>query len=333
MITTRITKTAAWLFLVLFLASPAGAQQLRKVNIAYTATSPYQAALIITKDAGIFRKYGLDVTLVFTAGGSLGVQTMLSGDVAMNLSDGAASVGSKLAGVDNLMVLSFINTFPYSLISIPEIKQVSQLKGTSIAVSRFGSATDLGVRMALAKVGLNAEKDVTMLQIGAQTARFTALQTKQVQSTIITPPFTLTARKLGYNTLIDMSQLNIPYQLTVLTAMRGYLKDHADVMQAAVAALSEGIHYYKREKEPTIKILAKYLKTDDREALEETYREVALKVLPEKPYPTLAGIQTILDEYAKRFPKAKTMRPEEFVDLSFVKKLDDEGFYDRLYKQ
>ncbi|MGE5817853.1 MAG: ABC transporter substrate-binding protein, partial [Deltaproteobacteria bacterium] len=318
--------------LVFGFGSPAAAQ-LRKINIAYTATSPYQAALIITKDAGLFRKYGLDVSLIFTAGGSLGVQAMLSGDVAMNLSDGAASVGSKLSGVDNLMVASFINTFPYSLISIPEIKQVSQLKGTSVAVSRFGSATDLGVRMALAKVGLNAEKDVTMLQIGAQTARFTALQTKQVQSTIITPPFTLTARKMGYNTLIDMAQLNIPYQLTALTVMRSYIKEHPDILQAAVTALSEGIHYYKREKEATIKILGKYLKTDDHEALEETYREVALKVLPEKPYPTLPGIQTILDEYAKRFPKAKTMRPEEFVDLSFVKKLDDEGFFERLYKR
>ena len=318
--------------LVFGFGSPAAAQ-LRKINIAYTATSPYQAALIITKDAGLFRKHGLDVSLIFTAGGSLGVQAMLSGDVAMNLSDGAASVGSKLSGVDNLMVASFINTFPYSLISIPEIKQVSQLKGTSVAVSRFGSATDLGVRMALAKVGLNAEKDVTMLQIGAQTARFTALQTKQVQSTIITPPFTLTARKMGYNTLIDMAQLNIPYQLTALTVMRSYIKEHPDIVQAAVTALSEGIHYYKREKEATIKILGKYLKTDDHEALEETYREVALKVLPEKPYPTLAGIQTILDEYAKRFPKAKTMRPEEFVDSSFVKKLDDEGFFERLYKR
>jgi len=332
MLYKRRVMIVCLVYLLLTLTDSAGAQ-LRKLNIAYTATSPYQAALIIAKEAGFFKKHGLDASLIFTAGGSLGVQAMLSGDVAMNLSDGAASVGSKLAGVDNLMLASFINTFPYSLISIPEIKQVSQLKGTSIAVSRFGSATDLGVRMALAKVGLNAEKDVTMLQIGAQTARFSALQTKQVQSTIITPPFTLTARKLGYNTLIDMAQLNIPYQLTVLVAMRSYIKEHPDIVQAAVTALSEAIHYYKREKEPTIKILSKYLKTDDREALEETYREVALKVLPEKPYPTLAGIQTVLDEYSKRFPKAKTMRPEEFVDSSFVKKLDDEGFFDRLYKK
>jgi NitT/TauT family transport system substrate-binding protein len=258
---------------------------------------------------------------------------MLGGDVAMTLSDGSASVGSKLAGVDVLIIASFINTFPYSLISIPEIKQVAQLKGTAVAVSRFGSATDLGVRMALAKVGLNPEKDVTLLQIGVQTARFAALQSKNVQSTIITPPFTLTARKLGYNTLIDMSQLNIPYQLTALLASRSYIKEHPDAVEAVVRAMSEGVHFYKREKEASLKILAKYLKTDDREALEETYREVALKVVPEKPYPSIAGIQTILDEYAKRNPKVKGARPEEFVDSSFVKKLEDEGLFDRLYKR
>jgi NitT/TauT family transport system substrate-binding protein len=329
----RCCGTVITLSVVLLLALVAPvAAQLRKLNIAYTATSPYQAALIITKDAGFFRKYGLDVSLIFTTGGSLGIQAMIGGDVAMTLADGSASVGGKLAGVDILVLASLLNTFPYSLISIPEIKQISQLKGTAVAVSRFGSATDLSVRMALAKVGLNAEKDVTLLQIGVQTARFAALQSKNVQSTIITPPFTLTARKLGYNTLIDMAQLNIPYQLTALVATRGYIKEHPDIVLAVIHALSEGVHYYKKDKEASIKFLGKYLKTDDREALEETYREVTLKVLPEKPYPTLAGIQTILDEYARKMPKAKIMRPEEFVDSSFVKRLDDEGFFERLYK-
>lgn len=320
------------LLLVFFLPASGGAQ-LRKINIAYSATSPYQAALIIAQEAGFFKKRNLDVTLIFAAGGSLGIQAMIGGDVAMTMSDGSSSVASRLAGVDVLVIASVLNTFPYSLISLPEIKKVDQLKGGKIAVSRFGSATDLGVRMALNKVGLNAEKDVVLLQIGAQTARYVALQSKNVQATIITPPFTLTARKMGYTTLIDMAQLNIPFQLTALLALRPYLKTHPDIVQSTVAALAEGIHFYKTEKEATIKILGKYLKTDDREALEETYREIALKTIPEKPYPTLPGIQTILDELATKNPKAKASRPEEFVDSSFVKKLDDEGFFARLYKR
>src|SRR4249920_665889 len=219
--------------------------QLRKINIAYTATSPYQAVLIIAKEAGLFKKYNLDPTLVFTTGGSLGIQAMIGGDVAMTLSDGSSSVVSRLAGVDIVVIASLLNTFPYSLISLPEIKKVDQLKGGKIAVSRFGSATDLSVKMALAKVGLNAEKDVTLLQIGVQTARYAALQSRNVQATIITPPFTLTARKLGYQTLLDMAELNIPFQLTALLALRPYLKSNPDIVLSVIRALSEGIHFYK----------------------------------------------------------------------------------------
>ena len=319
------------LFVLFGLGSPVSAQ-LRKLNIAYTATSPYQAPLIIAREAGLFKKYGLDIVPILTPGGSLGFQAMMGGDVSMVLADGSAAVASSLAGADIVIIASFLNTFPYSLISLPEIKKVDQLVGGKVAISRFGSATDLSVRMALAKVGL-AEKDVLLLQIGTQTARVAALQSKNVQATIITPPFTLTARKMGYNTLVDMAQLNIPFELTALLTTRTFIKSQREVVAAVIAALAEAIHFYKTEKEPSIKILSKYLQTNDREALEETYREIALKVVPEKPYPTLPGIQTILNELGVKNPKAKASKPEEFVDSSFVKKLDDEKFFERLYKR
>src|SRR5215467_1132368 len=318
-----------FVILLIFLVAPAAAQ-MRKLNIAYTATSPYQAALIIAKEAGIFKKHSVDPQLILTPGGSLGFQAMMGGDVAMVMADGSAAVTSNLAGADVVIVASFLNTFPYSLISIPEIKKVDQLVGGKVAISRFGSATDLSVRMALAKVGL-AEKDVVLLQIGTQTARVAALQSKNVQATIITPPFTLTARKMGYNTLIDMAQLNIPFELTAMLTTRAFIKTQREVVGSVIAALAEAVHFYKTEKEPSIKILGKYLQTNDREALEETYREIALKVVPEKPYPTLPGIQTILNEL--KTPKAKASKPEDFVDSSFVKKLDDEKFFDLLYKR
>jgi len=332
MLPIRRVTIVCLVYVLLTLTGSAGAQ-LRKLNIAYTATSPYQAALIIAQQTGIFKKHGLDPSLILTAGGSLGFQAMMGGDVAMVMADGSAAVNSNLAGADVVIIASLLNTFPYSLISVPEIKKVDQLVGGKVAISRFGSATDMSVRMSLAKVGLNPDKDVTILQIGTQTQRFAALQTKNVQATIITPPFTLTARKLGYNTLIDMAQLNIPFLLTALLTRKSFIKAQRDTVASVVAALADAVHFYKREKEPTIKILSKYLQTTDREALEETYKEIALKVLPEKPYPTLPGIQTILDELAPKNPKAKNSKPEDFVDMSFVKKLDDDGYFERLYKR
>ncbi len=328
----RVLAALAAAVLLQMAPTRADAQPLKKLNLSYTATSPYQAVVIIAQQAGLFKKYGLDVTLIFMAGGSLGISAMMSGEVPITQADGSASVGASAAGVDVVIFGSFLNTFPYSLVSLPEIKTVEQLKGTKIAISRFGSATDLSVKMALAKVGLNPD-NVTLLQVGAQTARAAALQSKNVQATIITPPFTLTARKLGYNTLIDMAQLNIPYQLTALVGSRAYLKTHRDIILSLMRASSEAIHFYKTQKEASVKILSKYLQTTDREALEETYREVSLKAVPDKPYPTLAGVQTIFDELSAKNPKLKSAKPEDYVDMSFVKELDDEKFFDRLYKR
>jgi NitT/TauT family transport system substrate-binding protein len=317
-------------FVTIF-ASPADGQ-LRKLNIAYTSTSPYSAPLIIGKEAGLFKKHGLDPTLILTPGGSLGFQAMMGGDIAMVLGNPAAAVTANLAGADIVVIASLQNTFPFNLISIPAIKKIDQLVGGKVAISRFGSATDTAIRMSLTKVGLNPAKDVTILQIGTQTSRFAALQTKTVQAALITPPFTLTARKMGYNTLIDMAVLNIPFVNTALLTRRGFIKSQHETVQRAVAVLSEAIHFYKTEKEPTIKILSKYLQTTDREALEETYKEVALKATPEKPYASLPGMQTIIDELAQQNPKIKGINAEDLVDMSFVKKLDDDGFFKRLYK-
>jgi NitT/TauT family transport system substrate-binding protein len=332
MIGTHRAIALCLLFLVVTFTSPATGQ-LRKLNIAYTSTSPYSAPLIIAKEAGLFKKHGLDPTLILTPGGSLGFQAMMGGDIAMVLGNPAAAVTANLAGADMVVIASLQNTFPFNLISVPEIKKIDQLIGGKVAISRFGSATDTAIRMSLTKVGLNPAKDVTILQIGTQTSRFAALQSKTVQAALITPPFTLTARKMGYNTLIDMAVLNIPFVNTALLTRKGFINSQSETVQLAVAALSEAIYFYKTEKEPTIKILGRYLQTTDREALEETYKEVAQKSTPEKPYASLPGMQTIIDELALQNPKVKSIKAEDLVDMSFVKKLDDEGFFKRLYKK
>ncbi|TMA66868.1 MAG: ABC transporter substrate-binding protein [Deltaproteobacteria bacterium] len=318
----RIIVAAVILSLAFGLSAPATAQ-LRKINIAYTATSPYQAALIIAKESGIFKKHGLDPQLILTPGGSLGFQAMMGGDVAMVMADGSAAVTSNLAGADVVIIASFLNTFPYSLISIPEVKKVDQLIGGKVAISRFGSATDVSVRMSLAKVGLNPDKDVTILQIGTQTTRFAALQSKQVQATIITPPFTLTARKQGYNTLIDMGQLNIPFELTALLTRRSYIKAQRETVTDVVTALSEAVHYYKREKEPVLKILSRYLQTNDREALEETYREIALKTIQRRARAEESESQSFTSRRLRRYEfREKTGRRRLF--FAVVQKVDSD---------
>ena len=326
-------KARLWLsgFLIdLFLVLPSGGAELTKLRIAYTATTADQAAVVVTEQAGLFRKHGLDVSPTFIQGNSKALQAMLARDVAMVIGSGSAAVESRLAGADTVIIAGFLNTLPYTLVSIPEIKTLNQLKGMKIAVSNLASPMAVGLRLALAGVGLNLEKDVTLLQIGTEPDRLAALLSNRVQAAVLIPPSTLRTRKMAYITLLDMSQLN-PFQVTGLVTTRSYIKSQDNIVASAVTSLADGIHFYKSQKEKSLNILGKFLKISDQESLEEIYREMVLKLIPRKPYPSLLGIQAILDELSRRDPKAKSSRPEDFVEARFVRGLDDKKFFDALY--
>jgi LysM repeat protein len=137
---------------------------------------------------------------------------------------------------------------------------------------------------------------------------------------------------MGFNMLADLQMLGLEYQYTAMATTRDLIKSRPDLVRSVVKASVEAIHYLKTHRKEAIDILRKYMKTDDTEALAETYEAIALNLVPERPYPTLRGIQVILQELAPKDPKAKAARPEQFVDMSFVKELDASGFIDRLYK-
>src|SRR5213594_1130279 len=126
--------------------------------------------------------------------------------------------------------------------------------------------------------------------------------------------------------------LGLEYQHTALVTSRSLIKSKPNLVRNALKAFVEGIHYYKTRRKEALAILQKYLKDNQPEDLEETYDAIGLTLIPEKPYPTLRGIQIMLQELAAKEPKAGTARPEQFADMSFIKELDSSGFIDRLYK-
>jgi LysM repeat protein/septum formation topological specificity factor MinE len=229
-------------------------------------------------------------------------------------------------------VTGYLNTLDYQFIVDKAITRPEQLKGKAVAVSQPGSSSDFAMRYALDKYGLEAGKDVTLVEIGSQPARFAALQSGKIQGVMIAVPLTLTAKKMGFNMLADLQMLGLEYQYTAMATTRDMIKSRPDLVRSVVRASVEAIHYLKTHRKESIDILRKYMKTDDTEALAETYEAIALNLVPERPYPTLRGIQIILQELAPKDPKAKAARPEQFVDMSFVKELDGSGFIDRLYK-
>jgi LysM repeat protein len=149
---------------------------------------------------------------------------------------------------------------------------------------------------------------------------------------MLSAPTTLRAKKMGYPMLADLQMLGLEYQHTGIATTKSLIKSKPELVRDFMRAYVEGIHYAKTHRGETLEILAKYLRTDDKEILDDTYDSIAVNLVPEKPYPTLKGIQIILRELGIKDPNARSAKPEQFVDLTFIKELDSSGFIDRLYK-
>lgn len=307
-------------------------QVLKKVVIGYSAIAPNQLPGWIAYEHGFFRKYGLDVQLIFVESGSRSVQTLISGDVSAAQVAGSAVLQSNLQGSGVVLVAGFINTLDYKFIVSRDITRPDQLKGKTVAVSRIGSSSDFATRYALEKYGLVPDKDVAILQIGSQPARFSALEAGKIQGVMIAIPLTAKAKKIGLNTLADLQMLGLEYQHTALAVSQSLIKKDPELVRSILKAFVEAIHYMKTHRKESMAVLAKYLKTDDPDALEESYEAIGQALIPEKPYPTLKGIQIMLREMGVKDANARTARPEQFVDLSFMQELDSAGFIDRLYR-
>jgi len=303
-----------------------------KVVFGYSAIAGAQAVPWVAKEAGLFEKYGLDLTLIYLDGGSKATQAMMSGDVPIAQIGGNAPIVARLKGGDVTIIAGVINVLAYSLIVSPEIKRPEDLRGRKLAVSRYGSNSDYATRKILVKWGLRPDRDVAIIQIpGGQPTRLAALQNGQVGGLVAQPPVTNLARKLKLGILAEPDDFGSAYPNTPVAAPSRYLKERRSVAQRFMRAFVEAIYVYKTQPDFSKKVIAKYMRVSDPDAVEDSYQFFS-RLVPAKPYPPLEGIKEALLELGEKDSKARNARPESFADMSLVKELDDAGFIDGLYK-
>ena len=283
----------------------------------------------VTRDAGFWQKYGLDSRVVVFESGSILAQAALSGEVKFSISSGPATIASRTQGADTIIVGAVVNTLPYSVVAAKQITRWDQLKGKKVAISRLGSGTDTAMRMVLKKFGLDPAKDVTILQVGTQPARVQALAAGAIDATLISPPLDLAAKKQGYNILVNIADLGIPYPQTVIETTDRFIKENPQTVKHFLKGFLEGVRYAATHRDHTKKVITKYLMTADPEVVEATYQSY-LQVTDYSGYPNLEGIRNAIDEVAQRVPAARYKKPEEFVNTRFLKELEKEGFFKQL---
>jgi len=303
--------------------------QLTKVTVGYPAIAAGHLPAWLAKEAGIFAKNGLDVQLVYFRGGTPAVMALLSRQTPIS-QVGGNIVNAGLRGADAVVIAGGRVTVDYWLISRPDIKTAEQLKGGSVAIATFGSQADSVTRIALMRLGLTPVKDVAIVQIGTLPERLSALEKGKVQAALLGITETLMAQKKGFNTLVSVS---LPYQGAGVATTRAFIRESPDIVRKYIKSQIEAVHRIKMDRETGRKVLVKYLGPQDKEILEKTYDLISADdKLPPKQYPTLEGIKNILETLAQTDPKAKAVKPEDFVDMRFIKELDESGFIDELYK-
>ena len=305
--------------------------KLERMNIGYSAQAGAFAPIWITKEAGLFKKNGLDVNLLFIPGGPTAAAAMLAGEVQAVAMAGPAVVTSNLAGADLVMIAGIVNTFAFQMITVKGITSPGQLKGKRVGVNRFGTAPDIAARFALRRMGIDPG-EVTILQLGEQSTRLAAMKAGQLDAAIVLPPITTIAQREGMNVLMDMSELGAEYQITGLASSQSFITKNRPSAMRLMRSFVEGIHFYKARKKESMAIIAKYMRTNDMEAVAATYDYFANKIVPKKPYPTAQGIKALLELAAKERPEAAKFPPERIMNVSLLKELDDSGFIDGLYK-
>lgn len=312
----------------LLLATAAQAQSLTKVRVAYDGFSMTTAPMHYADKHGIFKKFGLDVTPTFVAGGSTLTQAVVGGsvDIAQNGYTPAASAA--VQGADIVIIGGISNKLPFQLVVKKSITNAEQLKGQAIAISRYGSSTDTAADFALKHLGLT-RNDVKVLQLGGPTNRIAALMSGQIGGTMEQYPDTAEVSKRGFHVLVDVTPIAGDYPNTSYVTTKAFLKAHPDVVKKFFMAMATAIHEYKTHPDEAVKLTMEFLKIKDEGNAKAAY-EAYTKIYPDDPRPSLKGIALVLAKMAKKSPKAASMKPEQIVDTSVLDALEKEGFFKKL---
>jgi ABC-type nitrate/sulfonate/bicarbonate transport system substrate-binding protein len=316
------------LLLILFIHSIADAQAPTRVMSGYAAVSGPHAVLWVARDAGLFEKNGLRTDVAYIRSGSTMAQTLVSGEIQIAQMGGPAMLAAGVAGMDVTFIAVALNTTP--IVIMGTVSKMEELKGKAIGITRFGSNTDISARFAIRKAGLQPEKDVALAQLEDYPGIMGGMASGRIAAGALADPFTDAAKKLGYKEIADIAAMGLEFPFVGLVAKKSYLKDHTDVAQRFVRAYVEAIALYKNNRDLAMKVTSKYTGIKDPTTLSSTVNFYAPK-LARVPYPTIGGIRFVLEQIGIRDPKAKTANPENFMDIHYVKQLEDSGFIQSLY--
>jgi NitT/TauT family transport system substrate-binding protein len=328
---TKLNKMIlfVWIF-ALTDSSQLSAQE--KLTVSYSSVDAPSANWYIAQEKGLYKKYGLDVESIFIPASSTNVAVLVAGQLKFGNGTGGTIASAAVSGANLVAVACFMNTLPYELIVQESIKTPQQLKGRSIGISRIGSSSDVIARVFLKNLGLEADKDVTILQVGGSGERAAAFRSGKIAGFPAPPGVLHLTKGMPQRVLISTAdfQQSYPFPYICGTTTKTYLANNRPIVKRLVMALSEGVQFFQTRKEESKQILAKYSRQSNEAYLEAAW-EINAKLFDRVPYVTREGMDIQIKDAISRKPGA-TLKIDDIVDDSIVSELEKEGFIAKLYK-
>ena len=310
----------------------AESQNLQKLTIGYPALVTTLATIAVIQKAGFFKKHGLDVELVYIAGSPLLTAAMVSGQVPMSFVGAPAVVASAVGGADTVLLSCAISMAYGKLFSTPEIKNLNQLRGKKIGITRLGAIDDAILRYVLKHRANISEREVALISSGGQNERLIALTKGVIDATVMSPPQDSIAEKSGLTELVDFNKIGLYNPASCIASTKTYVRKNRDTVIRVMKGFVEGLKFFRENRGFALGVFADFTRTSDREALSASY-DLTIQLQEKLPFVNLKGVEFLLQLTEVRDPRAKNFDPVTLVDSSIMQELEKTGFIDSIFKK
>ena len=301
------------------------------INLGYSGTGVSGTLRRVIEKEKLWQKRGLDVKAVYFNSGNVLAQAVVAGDITVSDSDVPGSLTPKISGIRDVRAIAVtINRLEHFLIVRNNVKTPEDLKGKRIAISRFGSASDITTRLALRFIKPNLDRDVTILQSGNTPTRITALVAGHVDGALVSPEqvYKVLSSKCC-RVLADLSELPLEYARFGIVVPMSAIRGQRETLRKLLEACIEGIYILKTRPEVTLAVLREE-GLDDPQVAKGIYERLAGS-FREYPFPDLKGIQAALDSVS--IAKDRNPQAQDYIDASIIEEIKKSGYIDRLYKK
>jgi NitT/TauT family transport system substrate-binding protein len=317
---------------LLAIVADAPAQKLERAVLAFGSTGSNLTTFWLAREAGLYKQYGLDVDVVFFRGSTIAINALATKDAHFGAFGASSSVLARLGGMDTVLIATATPGLLFYVVARKEIRSGADMKGKKIGASRPGTDSDLAARVAIQKLGFT-DKDVNVIAMGTDAERLSAMGQGVIDATVVTIGGYVTAQKLGFHSILDLSQANVPYEAASMITTRTLIKENPDMVSKFVKGFVAAIQYAQSHREFTLKVLSKYMRTTDADVLNASYDYYVGRVIPRVPYVSEKGLQGVIDFIRQRNPQTPNVKAQDFMDNRFIKELDDSGFIKSLYSR